>query len=171
MKLETARTIARKARRDMERPGDLQRRIVIGALSLIGAGAMTAVSLLQTGVVSQLPDPLGPWFDSERVNLSAEAFRFGIPDGLIALGSYGLNIPLAIAGGGADRWRRHAGLSVLVALKAAADAAGAFKYTVIDMPAIGVACVYCIVAAGASFAIFGLSLPEAWAAIGRRAAA
>ena len=138
MKLETVRTIARKARRDLERPGDVKRRIAIGALSLAAVAAMS---------------PLG--FDSERVTRTTEAFGFAIPVGLIVLGSHALDIPLAIAGGGSDRWRRRPGLAVFVAVKAAADAAGAVNYT-------------SIAAAAVSVAILALSLPEAWAALFRR---
>ena len=49
MKLETVRTIARKARRDLERPGDVKRRIAIGALSSVAVAALTAARSGETG--------------------------------------------------------------------------------------------------------------------------
>lgn len=126
---------------------------------------MAATSLLQLGVLEHLPDPPLPGFDSDKVNLSNEAYPFGIPDGTLALAGYAANLPIA-AFGGADRATERPWLPLLGAAKAVVDAAIAGWYFY-QMPAREKAwCAYCITAAAASFGILGLTLPE-----GRRALA
>jgi uncharacterized membrane protein len=139
---------------------DLRRRRAIICLSLIGMGSMAAVTLLQTGVVNHLPDPPISGFDSDRVNLSDEAFQFGVPDGALALASLAGNLPLA-AFGDARRAHAHPVVPLAAAAKAAADAVAA-GYYFYQMPAKEKAwCGYCIVGALANFAIFALTIPEA----------
>ena len=53
---------------------DLRRRRGVIGLSLVGMGCMTAVTLLQTGIVKHLPDPPIGNFDSDRVEL----VRYGL---------------------------------------------------------------------------------------------
>jgi hypothetical protein len=77
------------------------RRAIIG-LSLVGMGAMTAVSLFQTGIIKHLPDPPIKDFDSDKVNSSDTAYALGVPDGTLSLASLAANIPIA-AFGGANR--------------------------------------------------------------------
>ena len=67
----------------------LKKRRGIIALSLLGMGAMTAVTLLQTGIVKHLPDPPLPDFDSDKVNSSDTAYALGVPDGAMSLASLG----------------------------------------------------------------------------------
>ena len=125
---------------------------------------MTAVSLLQTGILKHLPDPPLPGFDSDRVNLSDTAFKFGVPDGPLGILSAAANIPLA-AFGTADRAHTHPWVPLLAAGKAAIDAATAGWYFY-QMPAREKAwCGYCIVGAIANWAIFVLALPEAGRAL------
>jgi len=57
-------------------------------------GCMTAVTLLQTGIVKHLPDPPIGNFDSDR-ELVRYAFRLGAPGGSISLASLAANIPIA----------------------------------------------------------------------------
>ena len=136
-----------------------QRRAIIG-LSLAGMTSMAAVTLLQTGVVTHLPDPPLPGFDSDRVNLSDQAFPLGVPDGSLALLSLAANLPLAAAGG-VDRAHTHPWLPLAAAAKAVVDAAVAGWYFY-QMPAREKAwCGYCITGALANMAILALSLPEA----------
>jgi hypothetical protein len=103
-----------------------RRRAIIG-LSLAGMAAMTPVSLLQTGVVRHLPDPPFGNFHSDETNLSDAAYRFGTPDGTLALASLAANLPLA-AWGGRDRALERPWVSLLAAGKALADALGAGGY-------------------------------------------
>ncbi len=93
----TAEMKPQQLRRELQegRSDDLWRRRAIIGLSLLGAAAMTAVSLFQTGVVKHLPDPPIEGFDSDKVNSSDTAYMLGVPDGTVSLASLAANIPLA----------------------------------------------------------------------------
>lgn len=137
----------------------LRRRSIIG-LSLVGMASMATVSLLQGGLVSHLPDPPMEGFDSDKVNLSDEAYQFGVPDATVAVASMAANVPLAAAGG-ADRAQSVPLVPLLAAGKAAAEAAASSWYFY-QMPAKENAwCGYCITGALASLGVLGLTLPEA----------
>jgi uncharacterized membrane protein len=139
---------------------NLKLRRGIIALSLVGIGAMTAVSLFQTGMVKHLPDPPLPDFDSDKVNSSDTAYALGVPDGTISLASLAVNIPLA-ALGGADRPEKMPLVPLAAAAKASVEAAVAGWYFY-QMPAKEKKwCAYCIVGAAANFGIAALSLMEA----------
>ncbi|HXG68769.1 MAG TPA: vitamin K epoxide reductase family protein [Blastocatellia bacterium] len=139
---------------------DLWRRRAVIGLSLIGMASMTAVSLLQTGIIKHLPDPPLASFDSDKVNSSTTAYQLGAPDGTVALASFAANIPLA-ACGGADRAQKQPWIPLLAAGKAIAEAVAAGWYFY-QMPAKEKAwCGYCISGALASFGIAALTLPEA----------
>jgi uncharacterized membrane protein len=140
-----------------------RRRTVIG-FSLFGIASMGAVTLLQTGIIEHLPDPPFGNFDSDRVNSSDTAYRFGLPDGPVSLASLALNIPIA-AFGGASRVRKYPWVSVLAAAKAAAEAVAAGWYFY-QMPAKEKAwCGYCIAGALANIAVAALTIAEAREAI------
>jgi uncharacterized membrane protein len=135
------------------------RRAVIG-LSLLGIGAMTAVSLFQTGIVKQLPDPPIDGFDSDKVNSSDTAYALGVPDGTLSLASLAANIPLA-AFGGENRAEEQPLIPLAIAAKASVEAvvAGWYFY---QMPTKEKAwCGYCILGAAANFGIAALTLAEA----------
>jgi uncharacterized membrane protein len=136
-----------------------QRRLSIG-LSLVGLASMTATSLLQTGLLEHLPDPPLPGFDSDQVNLSKDAFPFGVPDGTIALAGFALNIPLA-ALGGPDRAERMPWLPLIATAKTVVDTAISGWYF-FQMPRREKAwCIYCIVATLVNVGLLALALPEA----------
>ncbi|HZS08727.1 MAG TPA: vitamin K epoxide reductase family protein [Blastocatellia bacterium] len=153
-------------RRDLQRgeTDDLWRRRAIINVSPLGMASMTAVSLRQTGIIGHLPDPPFGDFDSDRVNSSDTAYKFGVPDGTVSLASLAANIPLA-AFGDARRAREQPWVPIIAAGKAAIEAAVAGWYFY-QMPAKEKAwCGYCITGALANFAIFALTLPEAGKAI------
>ena len=115
--------------------------------------------------MKHLPDPPLPCFESDKVNLSPTAFPLGIPDGILGLLSFAVNLPLA-AYGRPDRTRRLPWLPVLGTAKALVDALVSAWYFY-QMPVHEKAwCPYCIVSAFANFGILALALPE-----GRRALA
>lgn len=162
MKSHSSRLSPQRLRHELQEveSDDLKLRRGVVGLSLVGMAAMTAVSLLQTGIVSHLPDPPLKSFDSDRVNSSNTAYQFGVPDGPLSLASLAANIPLA-AYGGADRARRQPWVPLLAAGKAAVEAVAAGWYFY-QMPAKEKKwCGYCIVGALANFGIFALTLPEA----------
>ena len=135
------------------------RRGIIG-LSLIGMGAMAAVSLLQTGIVKHLPDPPINSFHSDKVNSSDTAYMLGVPDGPVSLASLAANIPIA-AFGGINRAQERPWIPLFAAGKAAIEAVIASWYFY-QMPAKERAwCGYCITGALANIGIFALTLPEA----------
>ena len=149
---------------------DLNRRRAIIGLSLVGAAAMTAVSLFQTGVIKHLPDPPIEGFDSDKVNSSETAYMLGVPDGTLSLASLAANIPLA-AVGGENRAEEQPFVPIAAAGKAVVEAAIAGWYFY-QMPAKEKAwCGYCIAGALANFGIAALSIPEAGKAIKRLARA
>ena len=151
--------LLRRELQESDTPEMQKRRAVIVA-SLAGIASMAAVTLLQTGIIKHLPDPPFGNFDSDRVNSSDTAYRFGLPDGSISLASLALNIPIA-AFGGAERVREHPWLSIFAAGKAVAEAVAASWYFY-QMPAKEKAwCGYCVSGALANIAIAALTIPEA----------
>ena len=135
------------------------RRGIIG-LSLVGMAAMTAVTLLQTGIVKHLPDPPIDSFDSDKVNSSDTAYALGVPDGALSLASLAANIPLA-SFGGENRAETMPLVPIAAAAKASVEAvvAGWYFY---QMPTKEKKwCGYCIVGAMTNFGIAALSLMEA----------
>ena len=157
---------SQQLRRELQegRTDDLWRRRAIIGLSLVGAAAMTAVTLLQTGIVKHLPDPPLESFDSDKVNSSDTAYMLGVPDGALSLASLAANIPLA-AFGGASRAEEQPVVPIIAAGKAAVEAAIAGWYFY-QIPAKEKAwCGYCITGALCNFAVAALALPEARKAI------
>ena len=153
----------RRQLQEAESPDLTWRRGIIG-LSLVGMASMAAVALLQTGIVKHLPDPPLESFDSDKVNSSDAAYRFGVPDGTMSLASLAANLPLS-AFGGADRARKFPWLPLAVAAKAGVEALAAGWYFY-QMPAKEKKwCGYCIVGALANFGIAALAIPEAREAI------
>ncbi|MGH9581994.1 MAG: vitamin K epoxide reductase family protein [Bryobacteraceae bacterium] len=142
------------------RTADLRRRRGVIGLSLLGMASMTAVTLLQTGIVSHLPDPPISGFDSDRVNSSETAYKLGAPDGTLSLASLAANIPIA-AFGGEQRANDIPLVPLGAAVKAGIEAAVAGWYFY-QMPAKEKAwCGYCIAGMAATLGIFLLTIPEA----------
>lgn len=145
------------------RSKSLKRRRAIIGLSLLGMGAMTAVTLLQTGIIKHLPDPPIDGFDSDKVNSSETAYALGTPDGTLSLASLAANIPIA-AFGGENRAEEQPIVPILAAGKSVVEAVAASWYFY-QMPTKQKAwCGYCIVGALANFGIAAVSLPEAFEA-------
>jgi uncharacterized membrane protein len=143
---------------------DWRRRRDVVVLSLGGMAALAPVVLLQTGVVKHLPDPPLPGFHSDQVNLSDEAYQFGVPDGILAMLSLAGNLVLA-ALGDRDRARTQPWVPLAAAAKAGIDAAVAAWYLFQEPTRQKAWCVYCIPAALANFGILAQTLPEALEAL------
>jgi uncharacterized membrane protein len=140
-----------------------QRRGIILA-SLLGIGAMSAVTLLQMGVVKHLPDPPLSGFDSDRVNTSRMAYMLGVPDGAVSLAGLSLNILLS-AIGGPDRTPKMPWLPIIAGAQSGIVGLATIIYF-LDMPLKQKAwCPYCITGALANWAIMSLAAPEAIAAL------
>ncbi len=145
--------------------GFLEQRRGIARLALAAAGSMGLISLYQTGVIESLPDPPLPYFNSEKVNAGAEAYsKLSMPDAPIGLGSYAATLGLA-AMGGQDRASERPWIPLALAAKTVADALQAGKLTVDQWTKHRAFCVWCLIAAGCTFATVPLALPEARAAL------
>lgn len=59
--------------------------------------SLMPVAMYQLHALDELPDPPGRLFDSEKIVSSKGASRFGIPDGVLGVGSYGVTLVLLIA--------------------------------------------------------------------------
>ncbi len=141
-----------------------QRRKVAG-LALAAAGSMGLITLYQLGVIKHLPDPPLPGFDSDKVDAAAEAYSmFSMPDGPIGLGSYAATLGLA-AMGGENRAVERLLIPLALAAKVTLDALQAGKLTVDQVKDHRALCLWCLVAAGATFAAVPQVIPEARAAL------
>lgn len=67
-------------------------------LAATSAALLTLVPVLahQLGILSHLPDPPSRVFASDHITESSAAHPFGIPDGLLGIGSYGMTLTLAL---------------------------------------------------------------------------
>lgn len=59
--------------------------------------SLVPVVLVQLRVIKHLPDPPGRIFDSKAIVTSKGAYRLGIPDGVLGLGSYSVTLLLLIS--------------------------------------------------------------------------
>ena len=143
----------------------LARRRKVARLALTAAGSMGLISLYQLGIIKHLPDPPLPGFDSDKVDAAAEAYSmFSMPDGPIGLGSYAATLGLA-AMGGENRAEEKPWIPLVLAAKATFDAQQAGKLTVDQVTKHRALCLWCLIAAGATFATVPLVIPEARAAL------
>jgi uncharacterized membrane protein len=144
-------------RRELRHSDDSSMRFrrAIAGVSVAGMASMTAVALLQTGLIKRLPDPPIEGFNSNAVTLSRTAFALGVPDGSLSVASFAANIPLAAAGG-SDRARRHPWLPIAAAAKAGTESLVSAWYLRREKAW----CSYCLIAAAANIAIFVLTIPE-----------
>src|SRR3954451_6605544 len=140
--------------RNSDDPALRKRRGII-ALSALASASMGLIALYQTGVIRHLPDVPSKWFDADRVDASDEAYsRFATPDAILGLGSYAATMGLA-AIGGRDRspW-----LSRALTAKVLFDVANAARLTRDQWKNYRAFCIWCLIAAGATFAMLPLAL-------------
>jgi hypothetical protein len=104
---------------------DTRRKVIF--LSALGLVDFSIISLYQTGVIKHLPDLPHPLFDSDKVNASEDAYRFGAPDGPISAVAYAATMVLASAGGD-EQTGRNPVLDVAVGATVAGNAVGAIFY-------------------------------------------
>ena len=143
---------------------DLRRRRGIVGLSLVASASMGLIALYQTGVIRHLPEPPLPGLDADKVNGSAQAYElFAVPDAILGLGSYTATMALA-AIGGTDRAKDLPLIPLALAAKVAFDVANAARLTVDQWTKHRAFCLWCLIAATATFAMVPLVIPEAMAA-------
>ena len=140
---------------------DLSRRRGVVGLALLGAGAMAAVSLYQTGIIRHLPELPLPGFDAEEAEASTRAYSSAAaPSGLLELTSFAVTATLAAAGG-EDRARRRPWLSLALAGKVVADAFAAAKLAYDQWTKHRARSPWHLFGAAASLAMLPLVAPEA----------
>lgn len=143
----------------------LEERRGIVVASLAAAGCMGLIALYQIGVIKHLPEPDLPGLDADKVDASEEAYQYlQMGDAFIGLGSYAATMGLA-AMGAKDRARRQPWIPLLLAAKTTADAGQAAKLTYDQFARHKAACMWCLVAAAATFVSAALAVPEARAAL------
>ena len=143
---------------------DLRRRRGIVGLSMLASASMGLIALYQTCLIKPLPEPPLPMLNADKVDASAEAYeKFATPDAILGLGSYAATMGLAAMGGG-DRARTMPWVPLALAAKVAFDAANAAKLTVDQWTKHRAFCLWCLLAAAATFAMVPLAVPETVAA-------
>lgn len=153
--------LRRSIRNDMD-PA-MKRRRAVAAVSLVGIAAMSVVSLLQLGIFRHMPDPPveTPNLDTDKVNISNEAYSYGMPDAPLTVALHAASLAIAAAGP-ANRFERRPWLPLLASAFALPQALVAAKYLFYQMPKVDKAwCPWCVVDALVHFATLGLTLPEA----------
>lgn len=155
--------LSRQLRR--ESTPHLRRRRGVVCMSLTAMGCMGLIVAYQTGLVRRLPEPDWPGLDADKVDASDEAYaRFAMPDAALGLASYAVTLGLA-AMGGKDRARSHPWMPIALAVKAGVDAAEGARLSYDQYAKHRAACMWCLIAASATFVSAALVVPEARAAI------
>lgn len=110
-------------------------------------GFLAVVAAHQLGIVRRLPDPPGTVWASNRITSSRAAHPFGIPDGLLGIGSYSVTLALLAAS------RCSPGARALLPWKLAADTGAAVFSTVRQIAQFRGICSWCT---GAALATAGM---------------
>jgi len=71
----------------------------------VAIATLVPIALYQCHAIDHLPDPPGPYFDSDRITASKSAHPLGVPDGLLGLVIYGATLALALAARGSRTGR------------------------------------------------------------------
>jgi uncharacterized membrane protein len=142
----------------------LTARRAIAGLSVFSGVIMGGIGLFQMGIYKNIPEPKWEGLDANKVNGSLEAYSmFGTPDALLGMASYAATACLA-GMGGKNRWKHTPWIPLAMAGKTAVDTALAAKLTVDQWTKYRAFCIWCLMAAAATFATAPLALPEAKAA-------
>ncbi|MDX1663137.1 MAG: vitamin K epoxide reductase family protein [Candidatus Promineifilaceae bacterium] len=140
-----------------------RRNIVVTSLTAISA--MGLISLYQTGVIGGLPDLPLPYMNSDKVDAAEQAYsRLDMPDAPLGINSYATTLMLA-AMGGKHRDREKSWLPLLLLVKTLFDAGQAGKLTADQWLRHRAFCIWCLVAAVATFISVPLAIPEAMSAL------
>jgi hypothetical protein len=136
------------------------RRAVIG-LSSVGAASLGLISLYQVGIIKHLPEPEWPYLDAEKVDASAEAYQWlSSADAVLGIASYGTTMALA-AMGDKSRAKNQPYIPLALAAKTALEVFNAVRLTRVQWTKRRAFCVWCLVAAGATFATVPFVMPGA----------
>lgn len=70
--------------------------VLLVSTCCMALATLVPVAFYQTGLVSSLPDPPSPIFQSERIVSSKAAHPIGVPDSLFGLASFGATLTLIL---------------------------------------------------------------------------
>jgi uncharacterized membrane protein len=143
-----------------EHSEDLDRRRKVIGLSALGLADFSIISLYQTGVIKSLPDLPFEVFDSNKVNASEDAYRFGAPDAPISAVAYAATMVLASAGGDEQTGRKPA-MDVALGATVAGNAVGAIFYLYKMIFVQKKICLYCVTGAAINIASAVIIAPAA----------
>jgi uncharacterized membrane protein len=145
--------------------GFMKKRRGVVALSLANIASMGVIALYQTGILKHVPELPMPGLNADKVNGSAQAYQYlNTPDAVLGIGSYAATMTLA-AMGSTDRAKREPWIPLAMGLKAGADAIVSAKLSLDQAKSYRAFCLWCLLAAGATFATVPLVFPEARAAV------
>ena len=118
------------------------------------------ISLYQAGAIKSLPDIPLPFFDTNKVNASEDAYQFGAPDGPISAVAYAATMVLASAGGDEQTGRKPV-LDVALGATVAGNAVGAIFYLYKMIFVQKKICLYCVTGAAINIASAVIIAPTA----------
>lgn len=157
-----------RALRDVLRYRDtapLRRRRAIVGLSLVGLVGTALASLYHMGGVVRRPAPPFHRFPADSMHASSPAGQYGLPDAMLSMATYAVNIVLAGLGP-ESRARRTPWVPLMAAGTAAADAGVAARYLWLHKPdAERSWSGYALVDAAVRLGTFVLTIPEAVEAV------
>ena len=110
------------------------------------------------GVIKHLPEPRLPYLDAEKVGASPEAYAWLSTPGAVLAG-FGATTTLA-AMGSKPRVKEHPSITLALAAKTALDVFNATRLTRDQWTKHRAFCIWCLMAAGVSFAILPFVIPE-----------
>lgn len=154
-------TLSEQLRREEET--GLRDRRAITCLSMAAAGCMRLITAYQMGIIRRLPDLPLPGFDAETVDASEEAYaHLEMPDAAIGLTSYAVTTALATAGP-ADRAHTpgRSWLPWVLLGKICVDSVQAARLTRDQWTRHRSFCVWCLIAAAATWACLPFAAREA----------
>lgn len=112
------------------------------ACCCVAIASLVPVALTQLKVIDTLPDPPGWMFDSTEIVTSKGAYKLGIPDGLLGIGSYGLTLTLLRMAGPSQPLLQKA-----LRAKLALDGTMAVRHAKKQVSQFGRICSWCMVTA------------------------
>lgn len=120
-------------------PGMESESLNLPLLAATSAALLTLVPVVahQLGMLTHLPDPPSRVFASDHITESSAAHPFGVPDGLLGVGSYGLTFTLALLA------PNHPTARKLLGAKLVADGSLATVNVVRQIASFGKLCSWC----------------------------
>jgi hypothetical protein len=158
-----ARNLSSALRNDSS--GDVRRRRAVVGLSILGTASLGLIALYQMGIIQHLPEPELPYLDAEKVDASGEAYQWlSTPDAVLGIASYSTTMVLASMGD-RNRAKNQPYIPLALAAKTALDVFNAVRLTSDQWTKHRAFCIWCLVAAGATFATVPFVIPEAVEAV------